>query len=674
MAQDTPDGHAGKDTPTEQYGADDGLLERRSFLKLTGAASLAGGSLIASGAADAATERHGISFDRTLDAVDDLGMDDSGRQSIDGALSSAAEDGTLVEFPPGTYRVNRQLTLKNVDNFGMVGSSGDRGDVQFVTDSGNALQWIVAVDSRNHLYENFTMQQTGDRRTSFSNVWKLSTGLHIENVELAGWNPRDDKYDTKPGLKPHITSRGGVGVIKDFVCTGGGVVDTYPARRVPIWMGPSHRGELRLVDAHIEESGSHSIYASRTNGCVRVEGGLFRNNDNTNIRIASGHPNKLSWVRGAEIVIDVDQAENLPDGERYQNTRAIKAESGFQGWSGLLIEDCDVVMKSTPNSNGLVQVKDNHGAVTIRNTRLRNEVDGQRFIVAERPDYGSVDAPYGIVLDNVQLTGAAAGTGSAVRIRGRNGSAIKNSCIQRQHEDGVRIVDSNNCSVENTNINVPGQATVFRNASVSTSGITHGDSCPAPTFDGVDGGNGGGSDGGNGGGSDDGSTGSDLPHTLDVSGGGAGDVVDYEITVDGDLAGTAALNPEDSVEGATATGAVAGGTDTYRFSGSITGLSASGDLTVAVDGEEIDTRQWTLPNTFVVDGTGDDGTTEYAFSVTGEVTADAATGALEDADTIDGRTVQGSVSGDVDAFRFSGDMTELQLDGDASLAFEDNDG
>lgn len=664
MAQDTSDGQDEKDTHTEPRDEYDGIIDRRDYLKLAGVASLAGGSLFASGGADAAEQRHGITFDRTLDAVADLGMDDSGDRAIDGELSSAAGDGTLVLFPPGTYRVNEQLTLKDVSNFGIVGSSGTRSDVEFVTNSGNALQWLVAVGGRNHLYENFVMQQTSDQETSFSNVFKLSTGLHVENVELAGFNPRDDITDTKNAMRPHITSRDGVGVIKDFVCTGGGVIDEYPNRRVPIWMGPAHRGELRLVNAHIEESGSHSIYASRTNGCIRVEGGLFKNNDNTNLRLSSGHPDKLSWVKGAEVVIDTANAEHLPDGEHYQNVRGIKVESGFQGWSGLLIEDCDLVMKSAPASQGLIKVEDNHGAVTVRNTRLHNAITGTPCINVEKPNYSDVDSPYDVTLENVSITGPAASSDCAVTIRGRNGSSVQNACIHRDGGDGVRIADSDNCTVADSNINVPGQATIFRNSTVDTSGLTYGDSCPAPSLDG----------GGTGNGDTDSGDSTPTPeptydHTLTIDGTDA-DRSDYAFTVSGDLAenpDVGSLGTGDSIDGSSATGFVHGGVDGYRYNGDVTDFSIDGNAAVLVDGTAVDPATLgdaqDYPNTLRLEGTGT--RADYQFTVSEALREHGDT--LGVGDAIDGTSASGFVHGGTDAYDFAGEITDFSIDGDARI-------
>ncbi len=760
----------------------DSLLDRRDYLRLSGAAvaAVAGGA--AAGTA-AAAERHGIQFDRVVDAVDDLGMDPNGGSPIDGALDRAYESGTLVEFPPGDYLVTRTHAWSaGVDSFGVVGTGDHRNDVQFVFPDGWADLMFNVRNGRNHLFENFTWQQTDDRQTGVANVLQQADGLHVENVELAGFNPGRAAFATLHiGLIPTCTTTGGVNVVKDFVCTGGGVLETlYPTRRIPMFLGPGHRGELRLIDAHVENSGEHSIYASRTNGCIRVEGGLFRNNDNTNMRVSTGHDSKQSWVKGARIEIDTEAA---PDTGRYQNTRGIRVESGFQGWSGLLVEDCDFVMKSSPSASALAEITHTHGAVTFRNCRFRQDQDGIPIISAAPPE-GGVETPHDVELDGVSITGSAANTRGAVNLNGRDGSSITNCCIEREHGDGIVVSNSSGCEVRDTNVTVPGRATVFDNADVSTSNVTSGGSCPLPGSGDSGSGDGSGGSGGSGdgsggldhelrisggsgsnvvsysfsvdgelegtmllnsedsvdgtsasgavaggtdsylfsgsvtefghdgdltveldgqevdpaqwGGSDgsDGFDGSDggsatPDRELRISGGSRSNVVSYSFSVDGELEGTMLLNSEDSVDGTSASGAVAGGTDSYLFSGSVTEFGHDGDLTVELDGQEVDPAQWggsdggsgdgsggsgdALPNSLVVDGRGS-GRSTYSFSVSGEVAKDGERGSINDEDVVSGSDVEGLVVGGVDAYRFSGDVTAFELSGGASVSFEDNDG
>lgn len=71
--------------------------------------------------------------------------------------------------------------------------------------------------------------------------------------------------------------------------------------------------------------------------------------------------------------------------------------------------------------------------------------------------------------------------------------------------------------------------------------------------------------------------------TIDIR--GSGPRAAYSFEVSGDLRGTSSLTGEDSVQGSTASGAVSGGSDDYKFRGSLENLSVDNTATVFVDGE-----------------------------------------------------------------------------------------
>jgi hypothetical protein len=176
------------------------------------------------------------------------------------------------------------------------------------------------------------------------------------------------------------------------------------------------------------------------------------------------------------------------------------------------------------------------------------------------------------------------------------------------------------------------------------------------------------------------------------------------VTVDGTIAAVEeTFNAGDSIEGSTATGGVAGGTDAYEYSGSVTDFTLDGQATVYRNGEQVDPATLagdgsdsgsgsgsdsgsdsggsddsgsdsgpTYENLITVDGA--DSQSTYQFEVTGGIIENPNGGALEEGDTISGTTASGSVDGEVDSFRFSGDLVSLTLDGTADITFEDNDG
>ncbi|MFD1564332.1 hypothetical protein ACFR99_12320 [Haloarchaeobius amylolyticus] len=91
-----------------------------------------------------------------------------------------------------------------------------------------------------------------------------------------------------------------------------------------------------------------------------------------------------------------------------------------------------------------------------------------------------------------------------------------------------------------------------------------------------------------------------------------------------------------------------------------TGSSSGSNDTDAGDEPE-------LSNLLLVDGSPSDAT-RYEVTVSGELEPSNAEGASIDAeDTIDGSTVQGSVADWKDAFRFSGELEELTVDGPGSV-------
>jgi hypothetical protein len=173
----------------------------------------------------------------------------------------------------------------------------------------------------------------------------------------------------------------------------------------------------------------------------------------------------------------------------------------------------------------------------------------------------------------------------------------------------------------------------------------------------------------------------DLPNTLTIES-TAEDRASYEVAVAGRIGAgfdadlTGATHPDSisggdddfiAERGTEASGSVAGGgTDTYLFSKAITDLSVDGPADVYLNGEPVEE----LPNTFTVKST-DEERAFYEVSVDGRIEAgsDADLSGATHPDSIDGNTASGSVaSGGVDSYRFTGDLTDLTVDGPAETA------
>lgn len=164
-----------------------------------------------------------------------------------------------------------------------------------------------------------------------------------------------------------------------------------------------------------------------------------------------------------------------------------------------------------------------------------------------------------------------------------------------------------------------------------------------------------------------------LPNTLLIKSTAEGFAF-YEFTVTGDLkpgprADTEDPSSLDTIRGQTAYGLVGRfGIDEYQFGGDVSEITVRGPATVSVNGEEIEGTN-PYPNDLRIESTGE----EYAYyeiTVSGEIRPgpNADTDDPSKPDVIRDGRVQGQVGRyGIDDFRFSGDVTSVQLDGPANV-------
>jgi hypothetical protein len=152
-----------------------------------------------------------------------------------------------------------------------------------------------------------------------------------------------------------------------------------------------------------------------------------------------------------------------------------------------------------------------------------------------------------------------------------------------------------------------------------------------------------------------------------------GGVASYTVVIDGSVE----PNPDrgtfdwgDDASDGRALGTVGdGGTDSYRFLRSVTDITLDGNADVYVNGELVNSADYgglttpALPNLVAVNGT--EGQCDYVFTVTGDIEK-SDVGSINAADIISGS----SVDGGVDAYRFSGDITDMEMDGSVAVRFE----
>jgi len=117
-------------------------VERRGFLRANAAAVVGGTAVSATASAQ------DIQFERSVDAVEDLGLDEEGKESINDVIGELP-DRTLVRFPEGSFLVDG--TPNGPETLGLQGAKGglcsSRGATRTVTQA-SGPSWSTAWGSR----------------------------------------------------------------------------------------------------------------------------------------------------------------------------------------------------------------------------------------------------------------------------------------------------------------------------------------------------------------------------------------------------------------------------------------------------------------------------------------------------------------------------------------------
>ncbi|RRJ33644.1 hypothetical protein [Halocatena pleomorpha] len=698
-----------------ENGEDDSShLERRSYIKLTGA--VIGGSVLGTtqaGRASAKT-RHGITFNNVVDAVKDLGCDPNGNGDVTSKVESALDGQTLVEFPAGTYHWGGSITA-DTDRIGI---RGKNDNVTFTFPS-NYNEFFINTTCNKALFENFDVDVRANQTATGIRI-NSERGFHAENIEHIG-RAIVDSSDVTRCWQLRVNDPNSTGVLKDFVAKKGSAWAHYKSgdgrAGISVYGG---KGTVKIVDCHLEEFGNNGIYGSRTLSSVQVIGGTYRNNNVCGIRISG----EGSYVDGATVEVNPQKysgPHTLEDdaftmrGVLFEQGNASSATGGNFDEAGAKVRNTDITIENNPTSGPGIAVWTGGRTLKVKNTRITYNNDGAPAIRREKQvsqgRHGPSPNPRWLRMDRVKITGSAA-SGPSVLVGQGNGSQIKNSYIEQSGSGrkGIVFSNSDNTLVKNTTIKTPGKSVQLKSSSGKTINVSNSGSAPSLDLSSSGSGSGAGSKSASkknksksknesGSSSDssqgllskmtnllvgsasgaganatteNGASGADT-HTLEIKGNGS--KANYTFAVDGTLQpnedpGSFDCTSETLVGENWSSGAVSNSSDKFLFTGSVTSFSTDGNLTVQVDGQAVDPNalgtEGDKQHTLIIDGSNSNGASKYALSVNGSL--EKGTFAESD-DTVSGSTARGTVSDRRDSFRFSGQITELDVDGDAAISF-----
>lgn len=153
---------------------------------------------------------------------------------------------------------------------------------------------------------------------------------------------------------------------------------------------------------------------------------------------------------------------------------------------------------------------------------------------------------------------------------------------------------------------------------------------------------------------------------VSIQGDGTYTSYSFSLTINDIITGTKGLTGEDSGGTGSASGATAGGTDTYTFTGTFSSFKKTGSAAVILNGQEVDPSLFPpfsgRSSTLRIQGSG--GRTFYAFQASGNVSPD---GGITSEDSINGTGASGAVGGGTDAYTFEGNLQYLYVGDGASV-------
>ncbi|XVH31008.1 hypothetical protein ACNS7O_11515 [Haloferacaceae archaeon DSL9] len=391
-------------------------------------------------------------FETVVNIVE-AGASNAGSQSINAVLRRVSGNDTLVKFPPGTYLLTDTFRLTGFQNFGMIGQNATIriGPTRGFSESPAFKLGVPEAPGNGLLVENLVFDQRGTNRGQRAIQSSMTDGLRIRDILVRG------QHDTvaESGGTFNIVDPNGRGTVERFQFPDG----TLPIRtetgdrvqpgRSGITTNVNHVGTLWYKDCTVVSCHDNGMYVRgggrSQNGTVVVQGGLYRNNNVSNIRIGGAN----SAIEDVQVVVDQNEVEFL-------NQRGIRLDDG----ANVVVNNAEIRL---PQPNGdAISVLNEVGAATIVDTNIHLGDRAARGI-----NVSAQAGPLRVIDTTINTTGPDEG-GAAIFLAGGSTSnhtpvTIENSSVtgNASGATGSReavIVQRDNATFRNVTIDQPGRA------------------------------------------------------------------------------------------------------------------------------------------------------------------------------------------------------------------------
>jgi hypothetical protein len=370
----------------------------------------------------------------TVRAVEDLGLDPTGKEPVNGKLGPALSgmSNTRVVFPKGgTFALAEHETAIPEGPVEIVGNGSS-----FVIPSGEEIKSLTLVLPAGSLIRDITIDQSAKGALQELSIQAESGVVRADNVTIKGYAPAKRSGSDGGGVDAMFSpiARTSESVVRatNFKAVGGTAAGTHNEDDKPadsyentygapmgVWVGKDTAGTIQLVAPKLQ-GWSNGIYGGRTSGIVEVRGGTFVNNFNGNTRLGGG-----SVVDGASILLDDRQwSDKGPKKIGHQGVYAARVDAkGGNTTDPIRFLNLRVKAMSMRSGASLFEWESASGPGVIRNCHITNHLD--RPVVTGRPP--STSGATNILVDQSRIDGDS--SAGITDIQNRPQSRIQQTCI-----------------------------------------------------------------------------------------------------------------------------------------------------------------------------------------------------------------------------------------------------
>ncbi|MFW5924250.1 MAG: right-handed parallel beta-helix repeat-containing protein [archaeon] len=390
---------------------------------------------------------HADEFGTVVDVVE-AGLDLTSSDPINAFLEEHAADDTLIAFPPGTYRLE-PITLSEYSHLGLTAISEE--PPTFVSANGHCVEGGDSSMEFNRVRDLLVDSIRFEFPGPSGGIIRINAAgdVTVRNVSVVG-----SCTDQVAQFRIDVLEERATALIENLELDNREKDDSLTG----IYVGDHHAGTVVLRDCDVRGYSDNGLYASAPgldggpNGPVIVEGGVYRNNNISNVRLGTSG----SRVTGVTVEsVDQETVDLL-------NVRGIR----LRNQSGQVIEDSRVHVG--PDSGvgfGGIVFHPATGGATVRNTEIVVDKDEFLAINIQEPSGETSGVP---VFEGVTISGAANG-GFVGRITGRDGTTFRGCTIGGSglNRGGLRFSHSETCRIEDCRIDLSGDPIVLRASSAT---------------------------------------------------------------------------------------------------------------------------------------------------------------------------------------------------------------